>query len=204
MSSGHDEDICTVCLEVVNDNAAVLPCRHKFHSMCVIKSYLFNSSCPTCRGSSVSPPNSRIEEIGRLAFNISLPINVERQQSSLDDYRNRVNRLERVDEVAKKNRMQMTATKRQVMQITEELSDLIRAHHETLKENIRNDESVNEVKSLLTKTRRSFNRYKRIREKYIVENIGERPSYSPPEPDRTVAYVLFPAGDRGGSDDVDG
>lgn len=202
--SGDNEgdDICAVCLENVSDNSAVLPCGHKFHSMCIIKSYLFTSACPVCRGSTISAPQTnRIEEVGRLAFNISLPMSTEVQQPNLDEYRNRVSRLERVDELAKKNRMRMAATKRRVMQITEELSDLLKDHHETLKQNIRNDESVNELKSLLNKTRRSFNRYKRIRETYILEKLGDRPSL-PSRSEQTVAYILFSPNEVVGSDDT--
>ena len=42
-------EVCTVCLEPVDQHAATLPCGHCFHSSCLINVFRRFETCPVCR-----------------------------------------------------------------------------------------------------------------------------------------------------------
>ena len=44
-----EENKCSICLEVNNNNKISLDCGHKYHSLCIQKWKLRNDSCPICR-----------------------------------------------------------------------------------------------------------------------------------------------------------
>ena len=45
---------CSICLDEVNKNGQLLPCKHLFHRSCILESLLkCNDLCPNCRGSIV-------------------------------------------------------------------------------------------------------------------------------------------------------
>ena len=44
-----EENKCSICLEVNNNNKIYLDCGHNFHALCIQKWKLRNDSCPICR-----------------------------------------------------------------------------------------------------------------------------------------------------------
>eukprot|EP00966_Prymnesium_polylepis_P255465 5902402-Prymnesium_polylepis.1 len=48
-----EDDTCAICLETLNEaqtDVTTLPCRHRFHSKCIMDNVLKNSlRCPVCR-----------------------------------------------------------------------------------------------------------------------------------------------------------
>ena len=48
---GFHTENCSICLELISDSndIAVLPCKHKFHSKCILNWFSKNMSCPICR-----------------------------------------------------------------------------------------------------------------------------------------------------------
>uniref|UniRef100_A0A6C0H7Y1 RING-type E3 ubiquitin transferase n=1 Tax=viral metagenome TaxID=1070528 RepID=A0A6C0H7Y1_9ZZZZ len=40
---------CCICLEKEYDNIIELPCKHKYHSVCIKKYFNYNYKCPICR-----------------------------------------------------------------------------------------------------------------------------------------------------------
>jgi len=56
----NDSCMCTICLELVDDNEKeVLHCNHGFHKICIDRWLSTNTNCPVCR-SFVRPRNNRL------------------------------------------------------------------------------------------------------------------------------------------------
>ena len=45
----HQNDMCAICLEKINDSDINLKCNHNYHSKCIIKWIKLENNCPICR-----------------------------------------------------------------------------------------------------------------------------------------------------------
>ena len=45
-----NNEICSICLDVINDEVKDIPCNHKFHISCLGKCFIeYSTLCPLCR-----------------------------------------------------------------------------------------------------------------------------------------------------------
>ena len=82
----NDSCMCTICLELVDDNEKeLLHCNHGFHKICIDRWLSTNTNCPVCR-SFVRPRNNRLPVLS----NPRLPINQEPIRRNRRNRRNNV------------------------------------------------------------------------------------------------------------------
>lgn len=55
-----DQDICSICLCVLDETASTLPCGHRLHTLCMINNFRVNDVCPMCRYQPETISRSRV------------------------------------------------------------------------------------------------------------------------------------------------
>lgn len=170
-----EDDTCVICLEAMSSHdVCKLPCKHRFHSMCVIKSYMHNQSCPVCRGSQVDNEETRQTYQPSVILSVSVPAQ-PRENGNMRLYRQRIRTLQRTDERARKYKEDMIKSRQKMNVAYDDVNELIMKHNYDFRERLKRDSELNDVKMKLSKARKSFNRYRRIHERYIRETVGEVP-----------------------------
>lgn len=183
-----EDETCAICLETMSaHDICKLPCRHRFHSMCVIKSYMHNQSCPVCRGSQMESDETRHTYQPSVILSVSVPAN-HRENGDMRIYRQRIRELQRTDERARKHKEDMIRSRQRMNGAYDDVNELILKHNSDFRERLKRDSELIDGKIKLSKARNSFNRYRRIHERYIRETVGEVPeSHETP----ASSYSLF-------------
>ena len=45
----EDEDVCSICIDILEDEVEVMDCSHKYHHDCITEWMKQNPVCPVCR-----------------------------------------------------------------------------------------------------------------------------------------------------------
>ena len=45
----EDQDVCSICIDILEDEVEVMDCSHKYHHDCISEWMKQNPVCPMCR-----------------------------------------------------------------------------------------------------------------------------------------------------------
>ena len=84
--SNFQNEECTICLEIIDDDYKILECNHVFHNSCFMTYYFFNQNnkkCPICRTHLLE--NISIEPFDTLNSTELIPLNTNQSLSTRID-----------------------------------------------------------------------------------------------------------------------
>ena len=90
----NNNDICSICYEVLDDNSFKLECNHIYHTKCIVKWFRNDhKNCPLCNDKTIDISNlswgvklQTIEEIKKLGRKKICPDNIKKQLNLIKKY----------------------------------------------------------------------------------------------------------------------
>ena len=170
-----NEDRCSVCLQDFDetDQACALPCGHRFHMMCILQAYVYTPACPLCRGSRVEksedPPSFQVSIVE------GPDVSVQQARIRLQEYRNKLNYFERSNRDARTHRTNYNDSRKRMLEASRLYDTELQRKYRAMLAALNDDEEIKALRDAFVKRRRSFNRYRLIRERHIAAHVGERP-----------------------------
>lgn len=68
----NTNEICPVCLDILDENSIATVCNHSFHYDCIFTWLLKHNTCPTCRNCIIEKYNDIITNINKNEYQIYL------------------------------------------------------------------------------------------------------------------------------------
>ena len=78
------EEICSICLDILNNDIKIISCNHKFHKICIDKVVDNSENCPECRQSIFEGKNFKKENDIKNNVTNGLSENREKQETLAD------------------------------------------------------------------------------------------------------------------------
>jgi hypothetical protein len=159
----------------------ILKCQHKFHASCAIRSFMYNPSCPVCRGSAVESPPQRETDpaapnTSRASLSVVVLTNDEETLVRQRRYKYRTAYLERHNTVASRNRNMHQDALRRLKSVTEESDALMEVYAHSFQNFVRQDDEATDLLRQVRNARRRVLRYKHTRDAYVCSKLGDPPA----------------------------